>query len=98
MPLALFWPRQRRVLDAAGRLDRTALALCLVGVLLPLSYFAFGWTQVFLAHNSGNMFYLFMCLLVHSALQARWRPATATATATSAAAPSRPFLNPPEAA
>lgn len=106
VPLALFWPRQRRVLDAAGRLDRTALALCLVGVLLPLSYFAFGWTQVFLAHNSGNMFYLFMCLLVHSALQARWRQATATATAmatatataTSATAPSRPFLNPPEAA
>ena len=74
VPLGLFWPRQQRVLDTAGHLDRTALALCLVGVLLPLSYFAFGWTQVFLAHNSGNMFYLFMCLLVHAALQARCRP------------------------
>ena len=79
VPLVLFWPRQRRVLDAAGLLDRTALALCLVGVLLPLSYFAFGWTQVFLAHNSGNLFYLFMCLLVHAALQTRCRPGTSPA-------------------
>ena len=71
VPLALFWPRQRRVLDAAGRLDRTALALCLVGVLLPLSYIGFGLTQVFLAHNSGNMFYLFMCPLVLAALHQR---------------------------
>ena len=77
VPLWLFWPRQRRLLDTAGHLDRTALALCLVGVLLPLSYFAFGWTQVFLAHNSGNMFYLFMCLLVHAALQARLQPQVA---------------------
>ena len=92
VPLALFWPHPRRVLDAAGRLDRTALALCLVGILLPLSYFAFGWTQVFLAHNSGNMFYLFMCPLVYAALQACRQQARATlpmpaATATAAAMP-----------
>ena len=80
VPLWLFWPRQRRVLDAAGQVDRTALALCLVGILLPLTYFAFGWTQVFLAHNSGNMFYLFMCLLVHAALQT-WIRSGAVATA-----------------
>ena len=30
VPLWLFWPRQRRLLDTAGHLDRTALALCLV--------------------------------------------------------------------
>ena len=74
VPLWLFWPHRRRVLDTAGHLDRAALALCLTGVLLPLSYFVFGWTQVFLAHNSGNIFYLFMCLLVHAALQARRQP------------------------
>ena len=45
--------------------------LCLVGVMVPLSYIGFGLTQVFLAHNSGNMFYLFMCPLVLAALHER---------------------------
>lgn len=71
VPLYLFWPRCQRVFDASGTLDREALSLCLVGILLPLSYLGFGLTQVFLAHNSGNIFYLFMCLLVHAALQAQ---------------------------
>ena len=73
VPLYLFWPRRQHVFDASGALDREALSLCLVGILLPLSYLGFGLTQVFLAHNSGNMFYLFMCLLVHAALQAHQR-------------------------
>ena len=71
VPLWLFWPRRQRVLDNAGTLDREVLGLCLVGILLPLSYFGFGLTQVFLAHNSGNVFYLFMCLLLHAVLQSR---------------------------
>lgn len=73
VPLYLFWPCRTRVFEASGALDREALSLCLVGILLPLSYVGFGLTQVFLAHNSGNMFYLFMCLLVHAALQAQQR-------------------------
>ncbi|MEY2736342.1 MAG: hypothetical protein RLZ58_1751, partial [Pseudomonadota bacterium] len=36
--------------------------------LLPLTYIGFGLTQVFFAHNSGVMFYLFMVMLVHAAL------------------------------
>ena len=69
VPLWLFWPRCQRVFDKNGALNREALGLCLVGILLPLSYFGFGLTQVFLAHNSGNVFYLFMCLLLHAVLQ-----------------------------
>lgn len=71
IPLAIFWPTAARIRDAGGRIDRESLSLCLVGVLLPLSYIGFGLTQVFLAHNSGNMFYLFMCPLVLAALQER---------------------------
>ncbi|MDD2545325.1 MAG: O-antigen ligase family protein [Burkholderiaceae bacterium] len=71
VPLALFWPSRARVTDAQGQWDREALSLRLVGVLLPLSYASFGLTQAFLAHNSGNMFYLFMCLLVSGALWGR---------------------------
>ncbi|GAB1385215.1 hypothetical protein MASR1M59_03630 [Melaminivora sp.] len=68
LPLLLLWPTPARVRDADGQLDRPALALCLIGVALPLCYAAFGLTQVFLAHNSGNLFYLFMCPLTLAAL------------------------------
>lgn len=71
VPLVLLWPTAARTRDAQGRIDRDSLSLCLVGVMLPLSYIGFGMTQVFLAHNSGNMFYLFMCPLVLAALQQR---------------------------
>ena len=79
VPLWLFWPRRQRIFDSAGTLDREALGLCLVGILLPLSYFGFGLTQVFLAHNSGNVFYLFMCLLLHAVLQTRIKIIAASA-------------------
>ncbi len=71
IPLVMFWPRADRIRDGTGRMDRESLSLCLVGVMLPLSYIGFGLTQVFLAHNSGNMFYLFMCPLVLAALHER---------------------------
>lgn len=71
IPLVMFWPTARRIRDGAGKMDRESLSLCLVGVMLPLSYIGFGLTQVFLAHNSGNMFYLFMCPLVLAALHER---------------------------
>ena len=75
VPLALFWPTRARVMVPATnggmQLDRTALALHLVGWTVPVAYIAFGLTQVFFAHNSGNLFYLFMVMLVHSCLQAR---------------------------
>ena len=71
IPLVMFWPTAQRIGDGAGKMDRESLSLCLMGVLLPLSYIGFGLTQVFLAHNSGNMFYLFMCPLLLAALHER---------------------------
>ena len=71
IPLVMFWPTAHRIRDGAGKMDRESLSLCLMGVLLPLSYMGFGLTQVFLAHNSGNMFYLFMCPLLLAALHER---------------------------
>ena len=69
VPLALLWPTRKRVQRPDGLLDRQALCLRLVGVLLPLGYLGFGLTQVFLAHFNGNMVYLFMVLLVLAALE-----------------------------
>lgn len=79
VPLALFWPLRRRVLRPDGSLDTVALCLRIVGTLLPVSYIGFGLTQVFLSHNSGNMFYLFMCMLVHGMLLGRERSAATAA-------------------
>lgn len=74
VPLVLFWPTRRRVFpNASGALDEEGLCLRLVGILLPVSYMGFGITQVFLGHNSGTMFYLFMCMLVLAILQGRER-------------------------
>ena len=81
VPLVIFWPTRARVRvrtaampgGADGSVDRTLLALHLVGWTIPVAYIGFGLTQVFFAHNSGNLFYLFMVMLVHSCLQARQR-------------------------
>ena len=44
------------------------LALRAAAALLPLAYFGFGWTQVFFAHNSGNMFYIFSLVALWGAI------------------------------
>lgn len=59
-----FWPRER---------DRQAavpgvLALQLAGLALVVCYAGFGLTQVFLSHNNGTMFLLFMLLLLVATL------------------------------
>lgn len=87
VPLVLFWPTRRRVCRAVeeGGVDPQVLCLRLVGVLLPIAYIGFGLTQVFLGHNSGTMFYLFMCMLVLAILQGRERDALQRRAARAAA-------------
>lgn len=70
VPLWIFWPTRQRVRGSTmgEDTDRTRLGLHVAGTLLPLTYIGFGLTQVFFAHNSGVMFYLFMVMLVHAAL------------------------------
>lgn len=59
VPLYVFWPTPKRLgrVNEAGKPE--LLALRAAAALLPIAYFGFGWTQVFFAHNSGNMFYIF---------------------------------------
>lgn len=81
IPLALFWPtaaRMRRVHEglrrhaippaAAAQQVNAILWLRLCGSALVLMYIAFGATQVFFAHNSGTMTYLFMLVVFWAAL------------------------------
>lgn len=59
VPAIIFWPTHKRLNKAHEEMRSKALALRAAATLLPLAYFGFGWTQVFFAHNSGNMFYIF---------------------------------------
>lgn len=59
VPAAIFWPTQHRLARSDAAQRSRLLALRAAATLLPLAYFSFGWTQVFFAHNSGNMFYIF---------------------------------------
>lgn len=59
-----FWPRARdRQAAVPG-----ALALQLAGLALVVCYAGFGLTQVFLSHNNGTMFLLFMLVLLVATL------------------------------
>lgn len=69
IPLAAFWPTRSRITALPETLQRQALALRAAASLLPIAYFGFGWTQVFFAHNSGNMFYLFAIVAFWGAIQ-----------------------------
>lgn len=59
IPACIFWPTKKRLARAQPEDRSKLLALRAAAALLPLAYFGFGWTQVFFAHNSGNMFYIF---------------------------------------
>jgi O-antigen ligase len=69
LPIWMFWPTRKRLArhaDAAVRAQ--VLALRLSGLSIPVLYIGFGLTQVFFAHNSGIMFYLFMVIVTWSTL------------------------------
>ena len=68
VPAAIFWPTQSRIARVNAEQRSKLLALRAAATLLPLAYFGFGWTQVFFAHNSGIMFYLFSLILLWSML------------------------------
>lgn len=72
VPLAMFWPTRARMAAYARQpegVQAQMLALRLGGVCIPVLYAGFGMTQVFFAHNSGIMFYLFMTMLTWAALR-----------------------------
>lgn len=69
IPLFLFWPTRERLAQVLEPQRAQVLGLRMAASLLPIACFGFGWTQVFFAHNSGNMFYLFALVVFWGALQ-----------------------------
>jgi len=63
LPLRLF---ARRLCQAGSREARLAAA---GGMMLMLSYLAFGLTQAFLTHNNGVMMLAFMMVILWSLAQ-----------------------------
>ncbi len=70
LPFAMFLPLKRRMHSYQRDVERGmhALALRLCGCCVPVLYVGFGLTQVFFAHNSGIMFYVFMLMLLWASL------------------------------
>lgn len=69
IPIWMFWPTRERMARHADAVVRAqVLALRLSGLSIPVLYIGFGLTQVFFAHNSGIMFYLFMVIVTWAAL------------------------------
>ncbi len=69
--LAMFWPSRARM---ARHVEDTlrwrhALALRVMGVMVPVSYFVFGMSQPFFNHNSGVMSFMFYVAVLWAALQ-----------------------------
>lgn len=72
LPLALFWPTPARLAAYAHLADEVRaqmLALRLAGSAIPVLYFGFGLTQVYFAHNSGIMPFVFLTMLTWAALR-----------------------------
>lgn len=68
----VYLPTRARMAAYAGQAAEVraqVLALRMAGVCIPLLYAGFGMTQVFFAHNSGIMFYLFMVMTTWSAVR-----------------------------
>ena len=69
LPWSIFVPTRARLQGWPLALQKQLLGLRMAAAMLPLAYWGFGWTQVFFAHNSGNMFYLFSLVAFWGALR-----------------------------
>lgn len=69
--LAMFWPSRRRMARHAEDTPawRNALALRVMGTVVPASYFVFGMSQPFFNHNSGIMCFVFYVAVLWAMLQ-----------------------------
>ncbi|HRM48883.1 MAG TPA: O-antigen ligase family protein [Alicycliphilus sp.] len=69
--LFLFWPTRRRLQQwpESSSTWHDALALRVLGSLIPVAYLMFGMSQPFFNHNSGIMFFVFYVSVLWAALR-----------------------------
>lgn len=70
IPLYIFYPTKKRVACIEESEKKNFIAMSLVGVMLPVSYFIFGWTDVFFNLTIGHNFYIFSLIFILAAVNA----------------------------
>lgn len=70
IPLWIFYPTKKRVACIEESEKKNFIAMSLVGVMLPVSYFVFGWTDVFFNLTIGHNFYIFSLIFILAAVNA----------------------------
>lgn len=69
--LAMFWPSHKRLARWAPDSPpwRNALALRVMGLVVPVSYLVFGLSQPFFNHNNGIMCFIFLTIVLWATLK-----------------------------
>ena len=81
VPIWIFYPTRKRVNSIASSDQSLFTALSLVGVMLPVGYFVFGWTDVFFNLSIGHNFFIFSLIFILAAIN--WVRLHRSATAAS---------------
>lgn len=69
IPIMIFWPKKNTLREFSDNNKNLYVSLSLIGVMLPVSYFIFGLTDVFFNLAIGHNFYIFSMVFVMASIQ-----------------------------
>lgn len=69
IPVMIFWPKKNTLREFSDNNKNLYVSLSLIGVMLPVSYFIFGLTDVFFNLAIGHNFYIFSMVFVMASIQ-----------------------------
>ncbi|MBP9939868.1 MAG: O-antigen ligase family protein [Comamonas sp.] len=69
IPIRIFWPKNNTLSKFSENNKNLYMSLSLIGVMLPVSYFIFGLTDVFFNLAIGHNFYIFSMVFVMASIQ-----------------------------
>lgn len=69
VPIWIFYPTHNRIRKVSIVNRTECMALRISGITVALGSMVFGLTQVFFAHNSGHMFYMFSLVFLFSSIR-----------------------------
>ncbi|MEG2768691.1 MAG: O-antigen ligase family protein, partial [Comamonas sp.] len=69
IPIRIFWPKKNTLRKFSDNNKNLYVSLSLIGVMLPVSYFIFGLTDVFFNLAIGHNFYIFSMVFVMASIQ-----------------------------
>ena len=69
IPIRVFWPKNNTLSKFSENNKNLYMSLSLIGVMLPVSYFIFGLTDVFFNLAIGHNFYIFSMVFVMASIQ-----------------------------